>query len=167
MHPGNGQQRAVRIRLHHPPTSLRFEAFSGEVCKLRACSGDAHAPSSPESADMAACRLTSIFSLWASNSVPMPAVGERNVRAGTTDSASDATAPRSALGNLPQESRRGHHRCDASLARLGLAVIETPVRSPKSNSLCERLIGTRSSRVVAGPVLNGLHHEYNLLARAA
>ncbi len=117
--------------------------------------------------------------------------------------------------------------CDASLTRLGLAVIETPVRSPKANSLCERLIGTlrrecldwiiplteehlrktlrswlahynrgrphsslgpglphpplnlpvhvqrqrhrfdRSSRVVARPVLNGLHHEYNLLARAA
>jgi len=37
------------------------------------------------------CRITSIFSPWASNSVPMPAVGERNVRAGTTDIASDAT----------------------------------------------------------------------------
>ncbi len=36
------------------------------------------------------CRVTSIFSLWASNSVPMPAVGERNVRAGTTDVASGA-----------------------------------------------------------------------------
>jgi len=36
-------------------------------------------------------RVTSIFSLWASNSVPMPAVGERIVRAGTTDIASDAT----------------------------------------------------------------------------
>jgi hypothetical protein len=36
-------------------------------------------------------RVTSIFSLWASNSVPMPAVGERNVRAGTTDIASDTT----------------------------------------------------------------------------
>jgi hypothetical protein len=31
------------------------------------------------------------FSLWVSNSVPMPAVGERKVRAGTTDIASDAT----------------------------------------------------------------------------
>jgi putative transposase len=31
---------------------------------------------------------------------------------------------------------------DASLAHLGLEVIETPVRSPKANSLCERLIGT-------------------------
>jgi hypothetical protein len=37
-------------------------------------------------------RVTSIFSLWASNSVPMPAVGERNVGAGTTDIASDATS---------------------------------------------------------------------------
>jgi hypothetical protein len=36
-------------------------------------------------------RVTSIFSLWASNSVPMPVVGERNVRAGTTNIASDAT----------------------------------------------------------------------------
>jgi hypothetical protein len=116
---------------------------------------------------------------------------------------------------------------DASLVHLGLEVIETPVRTPKANSLCERLIGTlrrecldwmiplteehlrktlrswlrhynrgrphsslgpglpdpplnfrvhlqrqrhrfdRSSRVVAHPVLNGLHHEYSLLARAA
>jgi hypothetical protein len=31
---------------------------------------------------------------------------------------------------------------DASLARMGLEVIATPVRSPKANSLCERLIGT-------------------------
>jgi transposase InsO family protein len=33
-------------------------------------------------------------------------------------------------------------RFDASLAHLGPEVIETPVRSPKANSLCERLIGT-------------------------
>jgi transposase InsO family protein len=116
---------------------------------------------------------------------------------------------------------------DASLAHLGLEVIETPVRSPKANSLCERLIGTlrrecldwiiplseehlrkilwswlphynrgrphsslgpglpdplpnsslrlkrqrhrfdRPSRVIAHSVLNGLHHEYSLLADAA
>ena len=31
---------------------------------------------------------------------------------------------------------------DASVARMGLEVIATPVRSPKANSLCERLIGT-------------------------
>jgi putative transposase len=31
---------------------------------------------------------------------------------------------------------------DASIAHMGLEVIETPVRSPKVNSLCERLIGT-------------------------
>jgi putative transposase len=31
---------------------------------------------------------------------------------------------------------------DASLARMGLEVIETPLRSPKANSLCERLVGT-------------------------
>src|SRR5215469_8214492 len=30
----------------------------------------------------------------------------------------------------------------ASLTRLGLKVITTPVRSPRANSLCERLIGT-------------------------
>ena len=118
-------------------------------------------------------------------------------------------------------------RLDASVARMGLEVIKTPVRSPQANSLCERLIGTlrrecldwiipvseehlrktlrswlphynrgrphsslgpglpdpplnhpvplqrhrhrfdRSSRVVARPVLNGLHHEYSLLNRAA
>jgi len=31
---------------------------------------------------------------------------------------------------------------DASLARLGLKVVRTPVRSPQANSICERLIGT-------------------------
>jgi transposase InsO family protein len=116
---------------------------------------------------------------------------------------------------------------DAAVARLGLAVIKTPVRSPRANTLCERLIGTlwrecldwmmplnerhlrrtlwswashynrgrphsslgpgipdpplnsrvllqrhrhrfdRSTRIVAHPVLNGLHHEYSPLARAA
>ncbi len=110
---------------------------------------------------------------------------------------------------------------------IGLEVIETPVRSPKANSPCERVIGTlrrecldwiiplteehlrktlrlwlahynrgrphsslgpglpdpplnfpvhlqrqrhrfdRASRVVAHSVLNGLHHEYSLLAHAA
>jgi putative transposase len=33
-------------------------------------------------------------------------------------------------------------RLDASVARMGLNVIKTPVRSPLANSLCERLIGT-------------------------
>ena len=33
-------------------------------------------------------------------------------------------------------------KLDASLTRLGLKVITTPVRSPQANSLCERLIGT-------------------------
>jgi putative transposase len=33
-------------------------------------------------------------------------------------------------------------RLDASVARMGLEVIKMPVRSPKANSLCERLIGT-------------------------
>jgi transposase InsO family protein len=31
---------------------------------------------------------------------------------------------------------------DASVAGLGLEVIKTPIRSPKANALCERLIGT-------------------------
>ena len=31
----------------------------------------------------------SIFSLWANNSVPMPTIGERYVRAGATDIAID------------------------------------------------------------------------------
>jgi len=115
---------------------------------------------------------------------------------------------------------------DASLTRLGLKVITTPVRSPQANSLCERLIGTlrrecldwiiplneghlrkilrswmahynrgrpHSSlgpgipdpglgqvsvksrghliplghRVVARPILGGLHHEYSLQRLAA
>jgi putative transposase len=115
----------------------------------------------------------------------------------------------------------------ASVTGFGLNVIRTPVRSPKANSLCERVIGTlrrdcldwiiplteehirntlmswlphynrgrphsslgpgipdpapgfpvrlqrhrhlfdQSTRIVAGPVLNGLHHEYSLMARAA
>ena len=118
-------------------------------------------------------------------------------------------------------------RFDTSLEHLGLEVIETPVRSPQANALCERLIGTlrrecldwiiplneqhlqktlrswhphynrgrphsslgpglpdppsnssvsrqrhrhrfdRPRRVVAHSVLNGLHHEYSLLADAA
>src|SRR5208282_4150252 len=116
---------------------------------------------------------------------------------------------------------------DTSVARLGLEVIKTPVRSPKANSLCERLIGTlrrecldwiialteehlrrtlmswlphynrsrphsslgpgipdpppalpvqlqrhrhrfdQSTQIVAHSVLNGLHHEYSFMARAA
>ena len=118
---------------------------------------------------------------------------------------------------------------DVSVAGLDLEVIKTPVRSPKANSLCERLIGTlrrecldwivplteehlqktlrswlphyhrgtphsalgpgipdppatfpvrlqrhrhlfdrtRTSRIVAHSVPNGLHHEYSLTARAA
>jgi putative transposase len=115
---------------------------------------------------------------------------------------------------------------DASLTRLGLKVITTPVHSPQANSLCERLIGTlrrecldwiiplseghlskvlaswmahynrgrpHSSlgpgipdprlvdlpvkpcrhrlpvghRVVATPILGGLHHEYSLHRLAA
>ncbi len=55
---------ALGVRIHFaPPTSLRFEAFSGEVHKLRACSGDAHAPSAPESAHMASRAASLRFSL--------------------------------------------------------------------------------------------------------
>jgi hypothetical protein len=43
-----------------------------------------------ERSDGEPLRVTSIFSLWASNSVPMPAIGERNVRAEAADIASDA-----------------------------------------------------------------------------
>ncbi len=116
---------------------------------------------------------------------------------------------------------------DASVAGLGLEVIKTPVRSPKANSPCERLIGTlrrecldwiipltekhlrntlmswlphynrsrprsslgpsipdpppalpvhlqrhrhrfdQSTQIVAHSVLNGLHHEYSVMARTA
>jgi transposase InsO family protein len=116
---------------------------------------------------------------------------------------------------------------DASVTRLGLVVITTPVRSPQANALCERLIGTvrrecldwiiplneehlrrtlrewlehynrgrphsalgpaipdplpssrvpkqchrhrfdGPSRIVVRSVLNGLHHEYGRLLRAA
>jgi hypothetical protein len=115
----------------------------------------------------------------------------------------------------------------ASVTGLGLEVIKTPVRSPKANSPCERLIGTlrrecldwiipvtekhlrktllswsphynrgrthsslgpgipdpppalpvhlqrhrhrfdQSTQIVAHSVLNGLHHEYSFMARAA
>jgi putative transposase len=118
-------------------------------------------------------------------------------------------------------------RLDSAVARMGLAVIKTPARSPQAISFCERLIGTirrecldwvipvsqehlrktlrswlphynrgrphsslgpglpdqmvnlpvplqrqrhrfdRASRVVAHPVMNGLHHEYTLVDRAA
>jgi hypothetical protein len=62
------------------------------VRKLRACSGaEARLIGTGERSNGEPLRVTSILSLWASNSVPMPAVGERNVRAGTTDIASDAT----------------------------------------------------------------------------
>ncbi len=156
----------------------------------------------------------------------------RIVNRRATPSAS-AGRPGLAQGTRPREMlvRRSSFRSspgfDASVARMGLEVIATPVRSPKANSLCERLIGTlrrecldwiiplteqhlrktlwswlphynrgrphsslgpglpdlplnlsmqfqrqrhrfdRSSRVVAHSVLNGLHHEYCLLARAA
>ena len=116
---------------------------------------------------------------------------------------------------------------DASAAGLGLDVIKTPIRSPKANALCERVIETlrrdcldwmiplteehlrntlmswlphynrgrphsslgpgipdptpafpvqlqrhrhrldQSTQIVVRPILNGLHHEYSFMARAA
>jgi hypothetical protein len=52
------------VRIHPaPPASLRFEAFSGEVRKPRACSGDAHGPSAPENAQMVSRCASVRFSL--------------------------------------------------------------------------------------------------------
>jgi hypothetical protein len=77
------QVPAVRIHLP-PPRSLRYGAFSGGSRKKRACGGNAPAPPAPERAHMSShCRVTSIFSLWASNSVPMPSTDTlhgRNLR---------------------------------------------------------------------------------------
>ena len=61
--PVDDPRRAVDIRLGHPPTSLRFEAFSGEVRKLRACRGDAREPSAPENAQMVSRCASLRFSL--------------------------------------------------------------------------------------------------------
>jgi hypothetical protein len=50
------------------------------VRKLRACGGNSRGPSAPENAQMVSrLRATSNLSLWASNSVPMPVVGERKI----------------------------------------------------------------------------------------
>ena len=66
-----------------PPTSLRFEAFSGEVHKLRACGGDAHRASHRRALTYSSRgAVPSIFSLCASNSVPMPAVRDPSQRPG-------------------------------------------------------------------------------------
>src|ERR1700730_2275595 len=72
MEKGNRQESAVfgpkptvpRVRiLSAPPTSLRFETFSGEVRKLRACRGDAHGASAPENAQMVSRCASLRFSL--------------------------------------------------------------------------------------------------------
>ena len=52
----------VRI-LFAPPRSLKFEAFSGEVRKPRACSDDAHGPSAPEKTQMVSRCASLRFSL--------------------------------------------------------------------------------------------------------
>jgi putative transposase len=58
---------------------------------------------------------------------------------------------------------------NASLTHLGLKVITTPVHSPRANSLLQRHRHRfdRPVSIVARPVLNGIHHEYNFVARAA
>src|ERR1700694_3746899 len=77
------------VRIHFPPpTSLRFEAFSGDDRKKRACGRDACVLSAPERVShLESCRVTSNFSLSASNSVPIPAVGNATSRqeASTSD----------------------------------------------------------------------------------
>jgi len=81
------------VRIHSaPPASLRFEAFSGEVRKLRVWWRCARPIGTGERSNGAPLRVTSICSLVASNSVPMPDAGERIVRAGTTGIASYATS---------------------------------------------------------------------------
>jgi hypothetical protein len=60
---GNYGQRMVSSGLGHPPTSLRFEAFSGDDRKKRACSGDAPAPPAPERAHMWSHAASLRFSL--------------------------------------------------------------------------------------------------------
>src|ERR1700730_17090985 len=82
---------AVRIHLA-PPTSLRFEAFSGEVRKLRACRGDAHGPSAPENAQMMSRCASLRFSLCGRViRCRCQPIAERTVRAEAADIASDAT----------------------------------------------------------------------------
>jgi hypothetical protein len=66
---------AVRIQFA-PPTSLVFKTLSAKVREPRAYRGDGREPSAPENAKNGEPqRVTPIFSLSASNSVPMPAVG--------------------------------------------------------------------------------------------
>src|SRR5712671_514556 len=62
LRPGLGPY--TRVRIHFPPpTSLRFEAFSGDLRKLRACSGDVDDSSAPENAQMMRCWASFQFSL--------------------------------------------------------------------------------------------------------
>src|ERR1700737_747429 len=64
MLPTDVQKSVPGVRIHlATPTSLRFEAFSGEVRKLHACRGDAHGPSAPENAQMVSRRASLRFSL--------------------------------------------------------------------------------------------------------
>jgi putative transposase len=53
---------------------------------------------------------------------------------------------------------------DASLSRLGLKVITTPMRSPQANSLCERLIGTLRRECLDWIILMSEGHLRKILA---
>jgi hypothetical protein len=59
------KQAVPRVRIHSaPPSSLRFEAFSGDDRKKRVCGGRCARPTGTgESSNVESCRVTSIFSL--------------------------------------------------------------------------------------------------------
>ncbi len=52
---------------------------------------------------------------------------------------------------------------DASLARLGLTAVRTPVRSPQANAICERLIGTLRRECLDWIIPLGEGHLRNVL----
>jgi hypothetical protein len=61
------------VRIHFgPPASLKFEEFSGEVRKLRACRGYAHGPSAPENAQMASRCASLRKREWKCHGLPTP-----------------------------------------------------------------------------------------------
>jgi hypothetical protein len=67
---GTGSSNSLRSATQ---SYYRFEAFSRDDRKKPAYGVDALRPTGTgESSHVEACRVTSIFSLWARNSVPMP-----------------------------------------------------------------------------------------------